>query len=272
MSKELLRDCHITDNTCRAIGSSDLVLDDVPFWWPKREGTPVAGLYRCSHGDMREFSCDAQPAHLAKMCTSRIELFEHLVYYVANGSKRRIDSPFLHFTTDYWTALPYRDKTEYPDGRREVIVYLDLQKMFKAGWGSEMRVHDLSLFQNWDSYVQPQTMSEKLRKELRKAQIFSSKDSEVVLCWRGQVPLEFFDVHDVATRKKKSSLQNYMKEFFPHSFGSSTPHLPLRRSRSEMPRRPPPMPPPAGPPYPWRASSPPLRAVEWSPPWRKVRK
>ena len=247
MSKELLRECHITHSTCRAFGSSDLVPDDVPSWWPRRDGKPVAGLYRCCRGDMKEFSCDAQPDHFAKLCTSRIELFEHLVFYVANGSKRTVDSPFLHFTTDYWKALAYRDKTKYPDGRSEVVVYLNLQKMFKAGWGSEMRVHDLSLFQNWDSYAQEQRVSDKLQTEFRRAKNFSAKDSEVVLCWRGQVPLEFFDVHDVGTTEKISSLQHYMEEF--HSFGSSTPHASLfvRRSRSAMPRRSPPIP-PAGPP------------------------
>ena len=125
MSKEVLRDCHITNKSCRTLGSSDWVPDEVPSWWPRRNGEPVPGLYRCCYGNMKEFSCDAQPNHLGKLCTSRIELFEHFVYYVANGSKKTIDSPFLHFTMDFWKALAYRDKTKYPDGRSEVVVYLD---------------------------------------------------------------------------------------------------------------------------------------------------
>ena len=76
MSKEWLSECYIANNTCRTFGSSDLVPDDVPSWWPRRDGKPVAGLYRCCRGDMKEFSseeCDTQADHPAKLCTSRIE-------------------------------------------------------------------------------------------------------------------------------------------------------------------------------------------------------
>ena len=146
-----------------------------------------------------------------------------------------------------------------------MVVYLDLEKMRQAGLGSELSVHDLSHVWDWDSYFQGNSMdmTEKFEKDFLKAKIYAGKDKEVLICWRGELPLELFDVHDAATKQKKSSLQDYLTEFFPPSFGSSTRHQPLRRSRSEMPRRPPPMPPPAGPPPPWRAA-------EWDPPTKRL--
>ena len=85
---------------------------------------------------MREFlskGCDPQ----AKAFTSRIELFPTIVYCVANGSQKDVSSPFLHFTTDFWKALPYLDKKSLD----QVVVYLDLEKMRQAGLASELSVH-----------------------------------------------------------------------------------------------------------------------------------
>ena len=177
----------------------------VPPNWPWYKNKPVTYVYRAMRLDMD----DLKPAvhgrlHEAQLLFRRTngqmtdEGRKHVLRAVLKGSKER--SPFLHTSTSVastnsWHCLARQDRHE----QQSVMCKIDIWGAYCAGVLKEEMVIDLSDRNAWLRFMlaNPGRLDD-FSPNCDWTVPFdrATKAREVLLMWRGEIPLEFFQIID----------------------------------------------------------------------------
>ena len=176
----------------------------LPYWprWQHRDA-PLQGVWRGFEQDLRDITEPAPVAMLLARSRGQRSLGEMMIYSVAQGSTK-VQSHFLHTSQSFYKAKRYK----YKDAPA-LMVHCDLLQLYELGGATERHVHDVSMPNRWEPYLKyREDMPDRTQELIPKAQAFSQKDAEVLLCWRycGNVPLSCFTVHDAETARETCSL------------------------------------------------------------------
>ena len=198
-------------------------------YWPRWQHStaPLQGLWRGFEQNLRDITDHAPVPMLLVRSRGQRSLGEKMFFAVAQGSTK-VQSDFLHTSQSFYKAKRYK----YKDAPA-LMVHCDLLQLYELGGATERHVHDVSMPNRWDPYLKHrEDMSVRAQELIPKAQAYSHKDAEVLLCWRycGNVPLSCFTVHDSETARKTCSLEEYLS--LRDSIPRPPPNLPPRPWRS----------------------------------------
>ena len=168
-----------------------------PDWWPKWEKIPITHIFRAMRPDMDDLmfvphACHAFDPNSDEM---KVEIMSALVH----GSKQR--SPFLHGSISLskahrWSQLAQEHRGE--EVREQVLVKIDLWAWYQSGGVTQDMILDLS---------SPAAMNKVFKKgfygygdwceEASSELMLAVNTREILLKWRGSVPVEVMEVVDL---------------------------------------------------------------------------
>ena len=192
--------------------------DPTPFppWWP-RDGTnlPRKKCYRAIRTDMDDFVyMYSKNVHsLTEHC---FEMRELVLRAVAHGSAER--SPFLHASWDRhlahrWHQLAQRAQSRGEKEAQQILVEIDIWGWYKYCLSTKLR-HQACII-DMSSHVAQKNFFDVVSRQYDMtghgtALGQSIASQEVLLKWRGSIPMHFFTVLDPNTGKALGSLMMLM--------------------------------------------------------------
>ena len=178
-------------------GSQPSVPVTAPAWWPRSNDgkkTPVTHLFRSMRPDLDDLVLKEHSAR--KLASDSDEMRVQVLRSVASGSEHR--SPFLHASLSLtsahtWMMLGRSNREEDP--QRQLMARIDIWSWYQSGEMAADQIIDLSNMVSCHRFFTkaPDDYGEWFAdnfSEIRRA--YSSK--EVLLKWRGSVPLQYIDV------------------------------------------------------------------------------
>lgn len=170
-------------------------------WWPLgAHDKPLKSIFRAVTIDLEEF--DLEEEHPARDCVTPEDLMPHICYAINRGSNER--SPFAHFSTSFDLCRTYLD---------DMVIECNLVQMYYAGALSQHTVIDLSTERHWRKLFggSQDRFGDEVSSEMSKAIHFSTKKREVLVKWRGTLPIECMTVLNPETGRVVGSLREILE-------------------------------------------------------------
>ena len=158
----------------------------LPPWWPKDNlGYPIHKVYRAMNEGYNELWAvpNRPPDYPHGALTEREEELRCLDAITAIDTGSKGTSPFLHCST---TEAGARSYLSQPD---KLFCKVNLLTLFQKGIFHQNSFIDLSNEKAWNAFFDKARMVT-TTKSIRPARNYD----EFLLCWRGEVPLEIFEV------------------------------------------------------------------------------
>ena len=180
-------------------GSQPRVLP--PKWWPIWGNKPVTHVYRIMRVDMDDLQMVREDVEKMQGYERGGEMFKSETLRAVLYGSKGFRSPFLHCSicptvAQKWGAMSACN-ARLTDPTREVLtVRIDIWAWHQSGTMPNGAIIDLSNSNAQHMFVErpndglPTVSSDEMWEAIRLSRLFK----EVLLCWRGKVPLQYFEV------------------------------------------------------------------------------
>ena len=195
---------------------------DVPSWWPRNSGKlPITHVYRIMRPDMDDLMGTTHKALLmdADSDSLRYEVLDALVF----GS--RVRSPFLHTCSTFvaahrWRSMGLSRKKDLSEeecsalSQETVAVRIDIWAWYQSGSMPPQGVVDLSNHIAQKKFFKKGSFEE-YGFDQDDAVIgvrHALEQKEILLKWRGKIPLRFFEVIDDVTGQVLGGFEGFVSK------------------------------------------------------------
>ena len=173
----------------------------LPWWWPFDPVTrqPIHKLFRAMSKDYNELwpVKDRPPDYPDRDLSQNEEKFQAMDVFdaVDTGSEKK--SPFIHCSRTEGGARWFLNAGK--DRRRtdhSLFCKVNLVTLYKNGCLHQNSIIDISTETAWNHFFKlgPYGYHERVREEWNYAMFNALKHDEFLICWRGEIPLEAYEV------------------------------------------------------------------------------
>ena len=173
----------------------------LPWFWPMdpRTGLPIHKLFRAMSKDYNElWPVRPRPQDYPdRLLTENEQKFRCFDAFDAVDTGSQETSPFIHCSGTEagarWFMNAGRDRRDTP---HELFCKVNLVTLYTKGTFHQNSFIDLSTEKAWNAFFMrgPHGYHDRLRENWRYARDNAINHDEYLLCWRGEVPLEIFEV------------------------------------------------------------------------------
>ena len=172
----------------------------LPPWWPKdKRGHPIHKLFRALSKDLNELwpVPTRPPDYPDRPLTINEEKFRAFAVFDAVNTGSQETSPFLHCSVTEagarWFLNAGRDRR---NTRHMMFTKVNLVTLYKQGIFHKNTFIDISTEEAWNAFFWkgPHGYFDDVRANWEYAKMNAVNHDEFLLCWRGEVPLEIFEV------------------------------------------------------------------------------
>ena len=174
--------------------------EQLPPWWPKdKRGYPIHKLFRAFSKDYNELwpVPHRPPDYPDRPLTDNEEKFRCFDAFAAVDTGSQETSPFLHCSVTEagarWFLNAGRVRRNTP---HTLFCKVNLMTLYKQGTFHQNSFIDISTEEKWNAFFHkgPWGYYERVREAWEYAKANATNHDEFLLCWRGEVPLEIFEV------------------------------------------------------------------------------
>ena len=186
---------------------------DLPEWWPRyrKDGKRIATVFRSMTVALTEvlprnelprgWICDVQQMYPEDKQTLAVEVFR------ACNKGSWEESPFVHVSLHPGGALFFRKKGQTLRGEKpeeQIFCRISLYALWKTGHLRPGSFFDVSCDESWDEIFPegPRSLGVDLEdwaeREWKWTKGNATRRGEFLLCWRGELPLECYEVAPAA--------------------------------------------------------------------------
>ena len=172
----------------------------LPQWWPKdKRGHPIHKLFRAMSKDFNELwpVRHRPPDYPDRPLLPNEEKFRAFAAFDAVNTGSQETSPFLHCSVTEagakWFLHAGRARRNTP---HMMFCKVNLVTLYKKGTFHQNSFIDLSTEKAWNEFFTrgPTGYHERLRDQWTYAMENAINHDEYLICWRGEVPLECYEV------------------------------------------------------------------------------
>ena len=172
----------------------------IPRWWPKdNRGLPIHKLFRAMSKDFNELwpVRPRPPDYPDRPLSENEEKFRCFDAFEAVDTGSQETSPFLHCSGTEagarWFMNAGRDRRNTP---HMLFCKVNLVTLYKKGTFHQNSFIDLSSEEAWNNFFHKGQHGyyDRVREAWNYAKENAVMHDEYLLCWRGEVPLEIFEV------------------------------------------------------------------------------